>query len=160
MKRKKDKIFLHTFLALNLLAIIPVLFRKPPVKDWLLIYLFDALSNGIADRFLVAHNFVSYPIRLLPSVFKTHILFDYLIHPTYAVLFNQFTQKDRPFTTFLKLILLLVPLSIFEFWAAKYTNLINWKAGWKWYYSFVTLTLKSLFTRTLIGMLRNAAGRE
>jgi hypothetical protein len=161
MKRQKaGKKFLRTLLVLNLIAIIPILSRKPPVKDWLLVYLFDALTNGIADRFLVAHHFVSYPTRLFPKIFKTHILFDYLIHPTYTVLFNQFTYKDRPFRIIFKLLLLLIPLSSFEFWAAKNTSLINWKPGWNYYSSFVALAIKSLITRSLIGIVRYSASKE
>ncbi|WP_053362288.1 CBO0543 family protein [Bacillus sp. FJAT-27251] len=158
--RKADKNFLHTFLILNLLAIFPILLRKPPLKDWLLVFLFDAFTNGLADRFIVAHNFVSYNVRLLPKVFKTHVLFDYLISPTFTVLFNQFTAKDRPAKIVIKLVLLLIPLSSFEFLAVKYTRLITWKPGWKWYYSFVTLTLKSLIIRAAIGLVRRIDSKE
>jgi hypothetical protein len=159
-ERKANKSFLHTFLVLNLLAIVPILLRKPPLKEWLLVFLFDGFINGLADRFIVAHNFVSYPVRLLPKVFKTHVLFDYLISPTFTVLFNQFTEKDRPAKIGLKLVLLLMPLSIVEFLAAKYTRLINWKSGWKWYYSFVTLSLKSLIIRAVIGLVRRIDSKK
>ncbi|KKK37460.1 hypothetical protein WQ57_13490 [Mesobacillus campisalis] len=158
--RKADKIFLHTFLVLNLMAIVPILLRKPPLKDWLLVFLLDAFTNVLADRFIVAHNFVSYPVRLLPKVFKTHVLFDFLISPTFTVLFNQFTEKDRPAKAFIKLVLLLTPLSIFEFLAVKYTRLINWKSGWKWYYSFVTLTLKFMIIRAAIGLVRRVDSKK
>lgn len=159
-RRQADNSFLRTLLVLNLIAIIPVVLRKPPLKDWLLVYFFDALTNGIADRFLVANKLVSYPTRFLPKVFKTHILFNYLIHPTFSILFNQFTQRDQPSKILFKLILLLFPLSSFEYWAAKNTSLIRWKSGWKWYSSFVTLTIKSLITRIMIGLVRYAAGKD
>ena len=49
------------------LGMLPFLFRKPPIKDWLLAYAFNALTNGIIDKFIVSHGLLRYPTRLLKN---------------------------------------------------------------------------------------------
>ncbi|MEK1829784.1 CBO0543 family protein [Priestia megaterium] len=55
----------------------PFVFRKPPIKDWLLAYVFNALTNGIIDKFIVTHGLLRYPTRLLKKQFRINVLFDF-----------------------------------------------------------------------------------
>ncbi|MFB6465515.1 CBO0543 family protein [Cytobacillus sp. Hz8] len=161
MRRKQfNQNFLQVNLILYLIILFIALFRKPPIKDWLLVYLFNAVTNGIADSILSAYKTVSYPIRFFPKIFKTHILFDYLIYPTVTVVYNQLTYKDKPFAIFYKVFLITIPMVLMEHWAVKRTKLIRWNKGWNWYYTFISISIKTLFTRLMIGMIRGISNLE
>lgn len=36
---KFDKLFLRVLFILNLVFLIPIILRKPPIKDWIVVYL-------------------------------------------------------------------------------------------------------------------------
>ncbi|OIJ12033.1 hypothetical protein BKP35_11120 [Anaerobacillus arseniciselenatis] len=151
---KYDKLFLRTATVLTLLSLMILLFRKPPIKDWVIVYLFNAVTNGIIDNFMTSYKIVKYPVRFFPKVFKTHILFDFLVYPTLTILYNQVTEKDNYVAIFYKLLYFTVPMFFIECWAVKKTNLIKWEKGWEWYHTFVSVTIKSLVTRFIIGIIR------
>lgn len=155
MKGKQfDKLFLIIVFISNIAVLIPVIMRKPPIKDWIIVYFFNAATNFIADSYLSAHKIVRYPVRFLPKVFKTHILFDFFIYPTFSIIYNQMTIKDKPFAIFYKLVLFTFPMFIIEFWAERRTNLIEWGRGWRWYHTVISVIVKSLMTRSFIGLIR------
>ncbi|GKU84865.1 CBO0543 family protein [Niallia sp. NCCP-28] len=161
MKRKNfDEKFLWWSLIINLIVVFTIICRKPPIKDWLLVYLFNALTNGIIDSFLSAYKIVKYPVRFFPKVFKTHILFDFLIYPTFTILYNQMTKNDKLFTIFYKLFYFTIPMFLVEFWAVKRTGLIKWNKGWKWYHTLMGVTLKSFSTRLFIGGVRKIEKKQ
>lgn len=150
-----DKNILRGFFVLGI-GLLTLVLRKPPIKDWLLVYLWNAVTNGIIDKIVVSYNTVKYPTRLLPKIFKINFLFDYLLYPTMTVIFNQLTEKDhKPFIIFIKLFCFTIPMILVELWAERKTGLIKFKKGWKWYHSFISLNVKSLVTRLWIGWVRN-----
>ncbi|WP_018662690.1 CBO0543 family protein [Heyndrickxia acidiproducens] len=155
-----DKLLLKILFTVNLISILPILFRKPPIKDWLFVYFFNAATNGVLDNILVKLKMVKYPVRLLPRYFHIHVLFDYFLYPSFTVLFNQFTMKDKPFTILIKLIFLIVPLYLIEFLAEKKTRLVKWSRNWKWHYSISSLLIKSTLTRTMIGVIRSISKKQ
>ena len=157
---KFEKQFLRILFILNVGLLVPILFRKPPIKDWLLVYLFNAFTNSIIDHFLTSHNIVTYPVRFLRKTTKIHVLFDLLLYPTFTVLYNQMTEKDKPLSTFYKLVSLVIPLFFIEFWAVRRTDLIKWKKGWNWYYTLGSIILKSLVTRSLIEIVRKISKHQ
>ncbi|OIJ09374.1 hypothetical protein BKP35_16625 [Anaerobacillus arseniciselenatis] len=151
---KFDKLFLRVTTVITSISLLYLLFRKPPIKDWVLAYLFNAVTNLFIDSFLASYKIVKYPVRFFPKVFKSHILFDLLIYPTFTILYNQITEKDKSFAIFLKLLFFTVPMFFIEYWAVRKTNLIKWNKGWKWYHTFISVTVKSLVTRGVVGALR------
>jgi hypothetical protein len=161
MKRHKlEKLFLRVLLILNIGFLVPILFRKPPIKDWLLVYLFNTLTNVIIDHFLSSHHIVTYPVRFLKKTTKIHVLFDLLLYPTFTVFYNQMTAKDKPFAIFYKLLSLIIPLFLIECWAEKKTGLIRWKKGWNWYHTLGGIMFKSLATRLFIGIVRKISKNQ
>lgn len=158
-KVKTEKVFLILLFPLSL-GIFFLSLRKPPIKDWLLVYFFNAATNAILDKLLVSYNKVKYPIRLLPKIFETHILFDYILYPTATILYNQMTYKDNPVKIFLKLFYFSIPLLLIEYWAERKTNLIKWKKGWNWHHSFLSITAKSFLTRSLISLVRKTSKKQ
>jgi len=141
-------------LMVNLILLIPLLYRKPPIKDWAIVYLYNAVTNNLIDNIISKRKIVRYPIRLAPKLFDSHILFDYFLYPTFTVFFNQITYKDKPLTIFYKLLLVVIPPFLIEIWAERKTDLIEWSKKWKWYHTFLSIIIKSLFTRLMIGWIR------
>lgn len=153
-KNKMEKRFLNGLLIGNLLILLPILYRKPPIRDWIIVFVYNAITNGLLDMLLTSHKVIRYPVRFLLTIFNIHILFDFLIYPTFTVFYNQLTKRDKPFAIFYKLIFFTLPFFIIELWAENKTKLIEWNKWWKWYYSFLSIILKSLITRFVIEMLR------
>ncbi|MGD6966384.1 CBO0543 family protein [Rossellomorea vietnamensis] len=153
-QNKTQKKLLQITLIINLVILIPLLIRKPPVKDWIIVYLFNAATNGLIDNILSKHKIVKYPVRLFSKSFDTHIMFDFFLYPTFTILYNQMTQKDKIPLIIYKLIFITIPPFLIELWAEKNTNLIEWSRKWKWYHTFLGLIFKSLLTRTVIGVVR------
>ncbi|WP_332695080.1 CBO0543 family protein [Halalkalibacter lacteus] len=124
------------------------------MKDWILVYVYNAVTNGIIDKMIVKRNIVQYPVRLLPKLFNIHILFDFFVYPTITVMYNQITYKNKPLLIFYKLLYFTIPMLLLELWAEKKTDLIKWNKGWKWYHTLITITIKSSITRSVIGLVR------
>lgn len=158
-RKKREKNALRIMLVICI-GLLPFLLRKPPIKDWLLVFSLNALSNGIVDKILVKKNYLKYPTRLLPNLFSIHILFDYLIYPTFTIIFNQVTMKDRPIKILMKLLLIVTPLTFIETVAEKKTNMIEWKKSWKWYYTFFYIVFKSSWTRLVIATVRTISRKQ
>lgn len=129
-------------------------FRKQSFKDWMVVYFYNGLTNGIIDNILGEHKIVKYPVHFFPKTFDTHLLFDYLIYPTFTVVYNQFTVKDRMSSIFLKLFLFITPAFFVELWAERKTNLIDWSKKWHWYHTYFGLIIKSLIARGFIALVR------
>lgn len=151
-----QKQFLGITLIINLVILIPLLLRKPPIKDWVIVYLFNAVTNGIIDNVLSKLKIVQYPVKLFSKVFDTHLVFDYFLYPTFTIIYNQMTEKDKIFSIVYKLILITIPPFFIEIWAERKTDLIKWSRKWKWYHTFLSLILKSLVTRSMIAIIRKA----
>lgn len=155
-----DTFILRSLLVFGTGLLVMVL-RKPPIKEWLLVFLFNASTNGLLDKLIVSYNNkLKYPTRLLPKIFKINILFDYLLYPTLTIVYNQLTAHDKPLKIFLKLFYFTIPVILVEFWAEQKTGLIKFRRGWKWYHSFLSLTIKSLFTRLIIGWVRKVGNKQ
>ncbi|MCE4051704.1 CBO0543 family protein [Bacillus sp. Au-Bac7] len=153
-KNKQQRRYLNIALLINTIIVIPLILRKPPIKDWIIVYLFNAITNGIIDNFLSSYKIVKYPVRLFPKIFKTHLLFNYFLYPSFTVFYNQITYKDKALKAFLKLILVTIPPFLIEVLAVKKTEYIVWSKNWKWYHTFFSIILKSSFTRVLIVIIR------
>jgi hypothetical protein len=153
-KNRIEKKLLLGILILNLGIILPIIYRKSPIKDWFIVYLFNAVTNGIIDNALTKNNIIKYPNRLFPKIFDTHILFDLFLYPTFTILYNQMTAKDKPFAIIYKLFFITIPVFLIEFLAEKKTNLVEWTKKWRWYHSFFSIIIKSLLTRLIIAQIR------
>lgn len=156
--KKNELKFLRGLLIISI-GILPFLMKRSHKKDWLFAYMFNAITNIILDKWLTV-NYISYPTRLLPKIFRLHILYDAILYPMVTVIYNQLTSKDKPIEIFYKVLFFSVPLTIFEFWAERKTGLIKWKNGWRWYHTFLSVSIKSLITRGLVSMFRRCTRRD
>lgn len=135
---------------------LPFLFKKQPIKDWILIFCIKAFFSGFIDSFVVAHKIISYPVRFLPKVFNINILFDFLLFPITCVFYNQMTHRTKWIKTALSVFIYSIPITIIEIWAERSTKLIKYEKHWSWIYSFISLTLSFWFVRATLFLIRLA----
>lgn len=155
MKKKKDnELFLYGSLLANIVVLVYTM-GWPHKKDRIFAYLFNAITNVLIDTVLVRKNMLSYPVRLLPRLFKFNLLFDVLVYPTMTVVYNQWTSNDKSkMTMLIKVLAFSIPFTMIESWFHLKTKLIVWKNGYNWYHTFFGLTMKSLITRFALGVFR------
>jgi len=158
-RAKIEKGFLYVLLFTTA-SLLPFLMKKPPRRDWIFAYFWNAATNILLDKIAVKRGWVAYPTRLLPRLFSIHILFDTLLYPTATVIYNQMTRTDKPFAVVGKVFLFAIPLTVIEVWADRYTGLIRWGKGWKWYHSLLSVSAKSLWTRSAVAMFSRWLNRR
>ncbi|WP_286180708.1 CBO0543 family protein [Bacillus sp. ISL-37] len=162
MRRKKQRLsatMLYTS-AIVALFLLPFAIVKRSFKDWIIVYLVSIIGNSWADRYLVSKGYLKYEIRPFKKKFKIHLPFDYVHYPLMLLYYNQWTLNSKPIGIFLKLFPFIIPQVLIETFAAKKTNLIDWKKGWTWYHSAISLVLKFLICRWIIGIIRIINDKE
>ncbi|WP_416148562.1 CBO0543 family protein [Salipaludibacillus sp. HK11] len=150
---------LRFWLVLSLI-ILSFSLKKRNKKEWLLIYLLNAVSNGFIDMIIVKNHIVKFPIRLLPKIFNINILFDFFVYPTITVVYNQMSYYDKPLTSLYKLLFVSIPMLLIEYWLEAKTDLIEWRRGWKWYHTYTSIVIKSLLERLLVGKIREVRSND
>jgi hypothetical protein len=146
----------------NLLKIISILgisgwaflFRKGPIKDWFLVYLFKTLITTMIDGPVVKKKLVSYPYRYLSKYFDTNIIFDYVLFPLLCVFYSQFTYKLNPFKTIFSVFLFSVPMTAIQGVLEKYTRLVKYSRKWSWLHTLSVLTMTFWSSRGFIALIR------
>ncbi|WP_456271424.1 CBO0543 family protein [Bacillus sp. AK031] len=152
MKKKEEKSILLLLLVFGIVALINLI-RKPPVKDWVIIFLLKAYISSILDKFTVKKGFLVYPIKLI-NLFDTSFIFDYLLFPISCVYYNQVTYQKSFFSIFTRVLLFSIPMTIVEQWLEHKTDLVKYKKGWNWIYTFTSLNLTFLLVRGAIAIIR------
>ncbi|SMB87429.1 hypothetical protein SAMN00017405_1693 [Desulfonispora thiosulfatigenes DSM 11270] len=153
------EMMINWFFLILSLGLFAFLLRKPPLKDWLLIYFIRAFNAAILDCFVITYKLIEYPVRFLPHVFKPAILFDFFAYPTLGVLFNQMTYHDKVPMIIVKAFLLSLPITLLEWWFERNTDLINY-LNWNIYITYFSLTLSFLFIRGVIAVIRHYSEKE
>jgi len=158
MKKRFEIIILRS-LAFFAITVFFKLIRKPPLKDWLIIFFFKSYMASIIDNFLVKKGYLKYPVRIFKFI-DYSFLFSYLIFPIACVYYNQVTRNSNIIGILLKCIIFTLPSTVAEFYLEKYTDLIKYKKNWNANYSFVTIALTFLLVRGFIGIVRKTSNLE
>ncbi|TDK64090.1 hypothetical protein E2K98_04275 [Bacillus salipaludis] len=154
MKKTFEKSVLWALLIFGIISFINLI-RKPPAKDWLLIFLFKGFLSSILDNLIVKKGYIKYPVKLLKT-FDFSFIFDYLLYPITCVYYNQVTKKSNIFGVFLKVFYFSIPMTVTEHFLEKYTSLIKFKKGWNSFTSFYSLSITFLISRAFIAIVRKA----
>jgi len=149
----KDKTVLKIITAVGFGGL-SLLFRKGPIKDWVLIYLLKTLVCTFLDVPINKKKFVKYPKRYFPNFFDSNIVYIYVIFPLLCVMYNQFTYKMNAIKTIPSVFLYSVPMSLAERWLERNTNLIKYHKGWNGYYTLSFLTFGFWIVRAAIEGIR------
>ena len=131
-----------------------VLFKKGPIKDWLIVYLFKTFITTMIDGPVVKKKLVSYPYRYFSKFFETNIIFDYVIFPLLCVLYSQFTYKLKPSKIIPSVFLFSVPMTLIQWWLERYTNLVKYGRKWSSFHTLGVLTMTFWSSRGFIAIIR------
>jgi len=148
-----DKNFLKG-VSLAAIILLPFFLRKQSLKEGLLAFLLNGITNNWLDFYLVSHKKLEYPIRLFPKLFKINIAFDFLLYPTVSVLINKVTQEDGFFRLSAKVFGFIIGIFAVELWAVKKTSLIRWKNGWNWYHTIGSMVIKSILNVLAVRIIK------
>jgi len=154
MKHTFEKNVLRALFIFGIISLIHLI-KKPPTKDWLLVFLFKGFLSSILDNLVVKKGYVTYPIKLFKS-FDFSFIFDYLLYPVACVHFNQVTKKSSIPGILLKTLYFSIPMAVTEHFLEKKTKLLKFKKGWNSYTSFITLSITFLISRAFIAIVRKA----
>ncbi|WP_421384816.1 CBO0543 family protein [Bacillus salacetis] len=157
--RKRNEQSLLIFLLLFGLISLVNLVRKPPVKDWIIIFLLKGFLSSILDNVMVKKGYVRYPVKLF-KIFDTSFIFDYLLFPITCVYYNQLTYQNGLNSIIKRVFYFSIPMTIVEQWLENKTNLIKYKNGWNWLYTLLSLSGTFLFVRAMIGLIRMKTEKE
>lgn len=158
MGKSFEKNTLRVLFILGILAFFQLI-RKPPLKDWLLIFLLKGYIASILDNILVKKGFLKYPVSLFKT-FDISLLFSYIIFPVTCIYFNQVTTKSRPLGIFLKSLLFSIPSAAAEHWIEKNTDLIRYKRNWTSFHSFASIASTFLAVRIVMVGIRKWSQKE
>ncbi|MEH7119941.1 CBO0543 family protein [Neobacillus vireti] len=135
------------------------LVRKPPVKDWLIIFLLKSYIASILDNVLVKKGYLKYPVNLFKT-FDISVLFSYLLFPVSCIYFNQVTRKSSYLGIIFKALLFSAPSALAEDWIEKNTKLITYKKSWTSLHSFFSIATTFIMVRYLIGLIRKISKKQ
>jgi hypothetical protein len=153
-----EKITLWTLFIAGIFSFIYLL-RKPPFKDWLMIFLLKGYLASILDNILVKRGYLKYPVTLFKT-FDISVLFSYIIFPVTCIYFNQVTKNSGLLSIILKCILFSLPSAWAEHWIEKKTDLIKYKRSWTSFHSFASIASTFLAVRFLMGGIRKLSEKE
>lgn len=153
MRNKLEMNILKALFIISLGLFINLL-RKPPIKDWLLVFFLKSYFATFIDNLLVRKGFLKYPVNLI-SGFDISVLFSYLLFPISCVYFNQITKSSSVVDIVKKCLYFSVPSAIAEHFLERNTKLITYKKSWNSYYSFLSIAFSFLIVRAFMGMIRS-----
>lgn len=130
-------------------------FRKPPVKDWLIVFFLKGFISFTFNMVFVAYGLISYPVRFLPSIFQSTVVFDLLAYPMLCVFYNQTTYKSNLQGILIQALLYSVPATAFEWWLSEYTQVVKFHDGWSWVYSLLFFLATFLGVRAAMALIRS-----
>jgi hypothetical protein len=154
MNHTLEKNVLRFLLVFGILSFVHLI-RKPPAKDWLLIFFFKGYISSILDKLLVRKEYIQYPVKLF-KCFDISFVFDYLIFPITCVYYNQVTKTSSIGGILIKVLFFSIPMSITEHWFEKNTKLIKFKKGWNKTLSFLSINVTFLVVRAFIALVRKS----
>ncbi|WP_281259209.1 CBO0543 family protein [Alteribacillus bidgolensis] len=116
--------------------------------------MFKTLISTLLDGPVVKTKYIQYPYRYLPRLFDSNIVFLYLLFPMSCVIYNQLTYKMKPLKTIVCVFLFTIPMTLYEHWLEKNTNLVRFGKGWNSFYTFSVLSFTFWIVRIFIGCIR------
>lgn len=122
-------------------------------RDWVVVYFFKCTLDFIWGSPVVNFKMVEYPVRLLPEMYNTSILFEIWVFPVLCILYNQVTRTRGIWPVMYYAALFSAGMTALEYPLALYTGLIKY-LRWSPFTSFYTLMLTFLASRTFIAFYR------
>jgi hypothetical protein len=158
MKKQLETNILRFFFLISIVLFINII-RKPPIKDWLIIFLLKSYIASILDTVLVKLGYLKYPVNLF-KIFDISVLFSYLIFPVTCIYFNKMTRNSSIIGILVKCILFSAPSAIAEYLIERKTKLIKYKKSWTPFHSFSSISGTFLIVRFLMALINKASLKQ
>jgi hypothetical protein len=136
------------------IGMLPILFRKPGIKRWSIIFISNGITSHILDHYLVKAKMLKYPVRLAPKAVKINIVYDYLICPLVTVLYCQTSYNSKFISTAVQGFIFAIPQVALEYLAEKRKKIIKYSNGWTWVHSYLGIVATKLAFRGLDELLK------
>lgn len=131
-----------------------MVYKPKAKKDMLLVFFIKCFIASLLDDVVVKLGYVKYPTRFKPNLFRTSVLFDYLLFPVACMYYNLLTKDSNIIQSLIRLLYLTAPMTALELWLEKNTNLIKYKKSWNWKDTFWSLSASFLTVRGLMHIIR------
>lgn len=143
-----ERIILWLLLIIGI-ALLFFSLRKPPIKDWILIFLLTSCFSIFIGVLVAKKKMLEYPIRFLSKYFSSSLLYEYLLLPVVCIYFYQTTYYSKYPSIILQCALYTSALTILEVLLERYTDLIEYHT-WTWIHTFISTFFLMMFVRILM----------
>lgn len=149
----KERSMLRIALIVGI-GMLPLLFRKPGIKKWSVIYITNAVTNHLMDHILVKGKYLKYPVRLVPRVFKINIVYDYFICPLVTILYCQTSYNSKFISTTIQGFLFAIPQVLLEYLSEQKGKIIKYAKGWSCVHSYLGIVAVNLAFRGMTEFIK------
>lgn len=146
-----EKIILWGFFIVAV-ALLFFSFRKLPLKDWLIIFLFTSYISVIAGTVVVEEKMLAYPVKILDKHFDSSLQFEMLTLPVICLYFYQTSYNSTYTVILLQGVLYTSALTLVEVTLETYTDIIEYHT-WTWMHTFISVLTLIIFVRTFAGLV-------
>jgi hypothetical protein len=137
------------------LCFVPILFRKKYIKSSLIIFVIAGVVNALLENYLVAKDYVIYPVRYFPEIFKYHVMYDFLVCPLISVAYCQTSSRKNLKNIYVQGLLYSGFQTLLEYIMVTKTDFIQYN-NWDIWHTFVLLiAYKIVFIRGIWELLSN-----
>lgn len=147
-----EKKLLNLLISLCIVSL-PFLFRGPKMRENLLIFFSKGVIATLIDAYVVGTKRVEYPVRPLPKIFKTNIIYDVLFFPILSVIWVKISYNDNIFKILLKSLIFSVPMSLGQWYMENNSRLFKWNK-WSPLHTFGSVNFTLFTIRGFVGLLK------
>ncbi|MCD8509917.1 MAG: hypothetical protein LRY73_08660 [Bacillus sp. (in: Bacteria)] len=135
------------------IVLLPFSLSGKNYKKWLIAFLLNAYNNTFVAPVLAHKNYLSYPVRFLPRIYKSSIIYDYCLCSLVTVWYCKSTLGDNWIKALVKVWWFVIPQVVAEGWLEKNTKLIKYGHGWNWVTSLVTIASAKYAIRAFLVLM-------
>lgn len=129
------------------------LFRGSKIRENLVVFFSKGILATLIDAYVVGTKRIEYPVRPLPKIFKTNIIFNMLFFPILSVIWVKLSYNDKLGKILLKSLIFSVPFSIAQWYLEKNSRLFKWKK-WTLLHTFGSCSFTLFTIRGFVGLLK------
>ncbi|GAB4074037.1 hypothetical protein GCM10028778_15400 [Barrientosiimonas marina] len=152
-----DMILLWVFFIAGV-GILIILLQRPPLKEWLLCFFIAACLASFLGQLVVSSNLISYPVKLFP-IFKSSILYEYLLLPLLSVIYYRTTYRKDIYSSLCQAFIYSSVLTVLEVLLEQGTDFIHY-ISWNWMFSLVSLFSFLLIIRYIMQLINKVTQRK
>ncbi|KQX53887.1 MULTISPECIES: CBO0543 family protein [unclassified Paenibacillus] len=147
-----EKFLLKSLFVISLSAA-PFILKRKNLLLYLVVFFSKCVLSTSLDSYFIKKGKISYPVRPLPKIFDTNILYDLMFFPLLSVVWVRWSYQSKPLELVIKSLIFTVPLAFGQYILEKKTKLFNWKS-WTIFHTFLCCNITLFTVRGLVGLLK------